>query len=92
MVESDRSPALQVTVAGLTAPPTESLAKNSTLTTSDGHRFSADIVASGLDDPSDLAIASDGRVFVTERAGRVRIVGPDGLSPDAALELDDAAV
>jgi glucose/arabinose dehydrogenase len=91
-IESDRSSPLQVTVAGLTAPPTESLAKNSTLTTSDGHRFSADIVAGGLDDPSDLAIASDGRVFVTERAGRVRIVGPDGLSPDAALELNDAAV
>jgi glucose/arabinose dehydrogenase len=89
VVESARSPALQVTVAGLTAP-TEALAKNSTLTTSDGHRFNADIVASGLDDPSDLAVAPDGRVFVTERAGRVRIVGPDGLSPDAALELDDA--
>ena len=90
VVESNRSAPLQVTVAGLTAPPTE--AKNSTLITTDGHRFSANVVASGLDDPSDLAIASDGRVFVTERAGRVRIVGPDGLSPDAALELDDAAV
>ena len=91
-LESERSAALQVTVAGLTAPPTESLAKNSTLTTSDGHRFNADIVANGLEDPTDLALAPDGRVFLAERAGRVRILGADGLADGAALELDDVAV
>ena len=90
VVESNRSAPLQVTVAGLTAPPAE--AKNSTLTTSDGHRFSANVVAAGLDDPSDLAISPDGRIFVIERAGRVRIAGADGLSEAAALELDDVAV
>ncbi len=92
VIESDRSPALQVTVAGLTAPPTESLAKNTTLNTSDGHRFNAEILAYGLDDPSDLAVAPDGRVFVSERAGRVRIAGPDGVADAPALELDDVAL
>ena len=92
VIESERSAPLQVTVAGLSAPPGETLAKNSTLSTSDGHRFSADIVANGLDDPSDLAIAPDGRLFVIERAGRVRIVGPEGLAEAAALELTDVAV
>ena len=88
-IESERSAPLTVTVAGLTAPPPEALVKNSSLTTSDGHRFSADIVANGLEDPSDLAIAPDGRVFVSERAGHVRILGPDGLGDEPALELAD---
>jgi glucose/arabinose dehydrogenase len=88
-IESDRSAPLTVTVTGLTAPPLEELAQDSALTTSDGHRFVAAIVASGLDDPTDLAITPDGRVFVSERAGRLRILGPDGLAAKPALELDD---
>jgi glucose/arabinose dehydrogenase len=88
IVEGERSAPLQVTVAGVTSPAEDSLPKNSTLTTSDGHRFGAAIVARGLDDPSDLAIAPDGRVFVTERAGVVRVVGADGLAEEPALELD----
>jgi glucose/arabinose dehydrogenase len=89
VLESDRSAPLTVTVAGVTAPPQEELAANSSLATSDGHRFAADIVARGLDDPTDLAVAPDGRVFVIERAGRVRILGADGLADESALELDD---
>ena len=88
IVESERSAPLQVTVAGVTSPAENSLPSNSVLTTSDGHQFGADIVARGLDDPSDLAIAPDGRVFVAERAGVVRVVGADGLAEEPALELD----
>ena len=35
-------------------------------------------VAHGLDHPWGLAFLPDGRMLVTERAGRLRIVGPDG--------------
>jgi glucose/arabinose dehydrogenase len=35
-------------------------------------------VARGLDHPWGLAFLPDGRMLVTERAGRLRIVGPDG--------------
>jgi glucose/arabinose dehydrogenase len=34
--------------------------------------------ASGLTNPTDMEFAPDGRLFVTEQAGRVRIVKPDG--------------
>ena len=41
-----------------------------------GHRFLP--IASGLTNPTDMEFAPDGRLFVAEQAGRVRIVKPDG--------------
>ena len=35
-------------------------------------------IASGLDNPWSLAFLPDGRMLVTERPGRMRLVGPDG--------------
>jgi glucose/arabinose dehydrogenase len=89
VLESDRSAPLQVTVAGSSAPVDAAPPQDSTFVTSDGHRFRASIVARDLDDPTDLAVASDGRVFVTERAGRVRIAGPDGFDREPALLLEN---
>ncbi len=43
---------------------------------------SLDLVASGFDSPTDLAFTGDGRVFVCERAGLIRIVMPDGTILD----------
>lgn len=43
--------------------------------------FAVETVASGLEVPWSLAIAPDGRIFVTERPGRIRVVGADGLDP-----------
>jgi glucose/arabinose dehydrogenase len=40
--------------------------------------FTDSPVVSGLTNPTDMEFAPDGRLFVTEDAGRVRIVKPDG--------------
>ena len=47
-------------------------------------------VADGLRDPTGVTAANDGtgRIFVTERVGRVRIVGKDGkVQPEPFLDL-----
>jgi glucose/arabinose dehydrogenase len=41
-------------------------------------RFTDSPFASGLTNPTDMEFAPDGRLFVAEQAGRVRIVKPDG--------------
>ncbi len=41
-------------------------------------RFTDSQVASGLTNPTDMEFAPDGRLFVAEQAGRVRIAKPDG--------------
>src|SRR5262245_14824569 len=55
-------------------------------TTRDGVRFRVETVLTGLEVPWSLNFAPDGRLFVTERPGRVRIV-TSGNS-ELALTLD----
>ncbi len=61
------------------------------LTASDGTRFSLETVVTGLEVPWSLAFAPDGRLLVSERPGRVRIVQNGTLLADPALTLDDVA-
>ena len=58
-------------------------------TTQDGVRFRVEVVVNNLEIPWSLAFAPDGRLFVTERPGRVRIVDLAGRSSQLALTLDD---
>lgn len=58
-------------------------------TTEDGVRFRIETVAGGLQIPWALTFAPDGRLFVTERAGRVRIFAPGASTSEVALTLDD---
>ena len=53
--------------------------------------FSKSTIATGLDRPTSISSAADGRLFITEQAGRVRIVRPDKLLPNpfAVLTVDD---
>jgi len=75
IVESTRSAPLRVTVTGATSPiGATPLQPGDVVATSDGVRLAADLLVSGLDDVVDVAVAPDGRLFVAERAGRVRIV------------------
>ena len=60
-----------------------------TLTTQDGIRFRVETVTTGLQVPWSMAFAPDGRLFVTERPGRVRIVNVATGASDLALTLDD---
>jgi glucose/arabinose dehydrogenase len=56
-------------------------------TTRDGVRFRVETVSSGLEIPWSLSFASDGRLFVTERPGRVRIVNVATGASELALTL-----
>jgi len=57
--------------------------------TADGVRFRVETVAADLVIPWAMQFASDGRLFVTERPGRVRIVNPASATPQLALTLTD---
>jgi aldose sugar dehydrogenase len=61
------------------------------ITAADGTRFSADVVAQNLEITWALAFAPDGRLFFTERPGRVRILQNGQVLPAPALTLSDVA-
>lgn len=44
-----------------------------------GHDFRIDVVAKGLEVPWSIAVARDGRLFVAERPGRIRVIVNDSL-------------
>lgn len=100
IVESPKSPPLRVIVTGTTSPAAAApLQSGDTVTTGDGVRLGATLVASGLNDIVDFALMPDSRIVVAERAGRVRIVagkavadalpaGPDGGILALAPERD----
>jgi len=92
VLESPRSAPLQLnkTGAASTAAPLPATPWTSGMTvrTADGLRLRVDRIADGLINPTDMAFAPDGRVFVTEEPGRVRVLMPDrGLVAEPALSL-----
>jgi glucose/arabinose dehydrogenase len=46
-------------------------------------------IASGLEDPTDLAALPDGSLLVAERAGRIRLIRGDTLLEAAVVTIDD---
>ncbi len=80
MFESSRSAPLRVTlVTSVTSVSAgASLRSGSAGTTTDGVPLRLDVVAERVDEPSDIAFAPDGRLFVAERDGVVRVVEPGG--------------
>jgi glucose/arabinose dehydrogenase len=77
------SPAPSPTPSPSPAPASE------IFTTQDGIRFRVETVATGFQVPWSMAFAPDGRLFVTERPGRVRIVNSASGASQVALTLDD---
>lgn len=96
VVESDRSAAIRVTVAGATAgpdrPSDESPAASFDITAADGTALRASTIVDGLDEVSAIAATRGARVFVAERAGRIRVLDEGVMAVDPALELDDAVM
>jgi glucose/arabinose dehydrogenase len=58
-------------------------------TTQDGIRFRVETVVQSLEIPWAMAFAPDGRLFVTERPGRVRILNLASSTSDLALTIAD---
>jgi glucose/arabinose dehydrogenase len=90
VLESERSAPLRVNVVGQAATAAVTRAVGAAIvTTTDGVRLRATVVAEGLDQPTDLAFVPDGRAFVTERAGHFRVIRDGRLLREPALTLSD---
>jgi glucose/arabinose dehydrogenase len=88
-VESARSSPLRVTVvAAVPGPPAPDWQSGAIETAADGTRLRIDRLVDGLQDPTDAALAPDGRLLITERTGRVTVVEAD-QSRASSTALDD---
>ncbi|HEX2445113.1 MAG TPA: PQQ-dependent sugar dehydrogenase [Vicinamibacterales bacterium] len=76
VLESGRSTPLQVNVSGVVTAVEAGESDGATVSTRDGVRLQAQVVARALDDPTDMAFAPDGRLFIAERAGLIRAIAP----------------
>jgi len=61
------------------------------VTAADGTRFAVQVVATRLDIPWALAFTPDGRLFFTERPGRVRVMERGQVLATPALVIEDVA-
>ena len=59
-------------------------------TAADGTQFGIETVATDLEAPGGLAFAPDGRLFLAEGPGRVRVLTSAGLRPEPAFVLTGA--
>ncbi len=94
VVESGRSAPLRVTVTGATAggsaPSPTAVPAATLLTTADGVELRLDALSEQVEGATAMAIAPDGRVFVAEQEGRVRILVNGVLDPQPAIAIDEA--
>jgi aldose sugar dehydrogenase len=90
VLESARSAPLQVnkTTAASAPVPASAWTSGITFNTVDGLRLRIDRVAEGLVNPTGVAFLPDGRTFIAEESGRVRVLTRDGrLAAAPALSL-----
>jgi aldose sugar dehydrogenase len=95
VLESSRSTAfaLTVTSAAPAAGQRQTPAFSAGPVHVDGDRtpLLVEVVAEGLPAPTDLAFAPDGRLFISEASGRIRIVRDQHLVAEPALSLEAGA-
>jgi glucose/arabinose dehydrogenase len=93
-IESGRSAPLRVTVTGATAdlpPPDDGGSSEAALvTTADGVELRLDALSDPLEAPTAIVVAPDGRVFVAEQAGRIRVFRNGVLDRQPAITIDEA--
>ncbi len=78
---------------GQTPPtPTPSPSPSPSPTPTGPVELRVDTIAGGLEAPWELAFAPDGRIFLTERPGRVRVIVDGQVVPDPVLTVSVAAV
>ena len=82
------APTTTVSPTAPTSRTFSALATTATITSADGVAFRVETIATGLQVPWSLNFAPDGRLFVTERPGRVRILEP-GAEAVTAATFDD---
>jgi aldose sugar dehydrogenase len=94
VIESGRSAPLRVTVTGATAglPPSDAGGPSATtlLTTADGTELRLDALSDRLEAPTAIAVAPDGRVFVAEQEGRIRVIRNGLLDAQPAITIYEA--
>jgi glucose/arabinose dehydrogenase len=88
-LESARSPTLTVDVVTQALTDGGVAPREASLTTVDGARLKATVLSAGLDDAMGLTFAPDGRLFIAERAGRIRIFRDGQVQPAPAALMDD---
>jgi Glucose / Sorbosone dehydrogenase len=81
--ESARSAPLRVTLVG------QSSFINNAKVLRAGLTLGTSLVADALESPTDVAFAPDGRLFIAERGGRIRIVRDGRLLSEPAISLAD---
>ena len=92
VLESGKSTALRVERIGTSMTTAGSVWQTDVaVSTIDRLQLRLQLVTDNLTDPTDLVFAEDGRIFVAERAGHVRVVRDDQLQNEPALTLDDVA-
>jgi len=93
VIESGRSAPLRVTVTGATAglPPSDAGGSSATtlLTTADGAELRLDALSGELEAPTAIVVAPDGRAFVAEQEGRIRVFRNGVLDPQPAITIHE---
>lgn len=77
------------------APPGDPWANipiTETFTTADGARLGVQVLVGGLQIPWGMAFAPDGRLFISERPGRIRVVQNGQLLAQPAITVPDVRV
>jgi aldose sugar dehydrogenase len=92
VLESPKSQGLQVSFVGVvTSAPSQGAASPLAPAAAALNRAGGDtqpsLVAEGLEQVSDLAFTPDGRLFIADRTGRVRVMRDGALLPRPALEV-----